>query len=234
MEPGAVVVAAALWVEARTLRSGAPAIRVLRTGMGPAHARRAAERLRIDPARHLAIAGLCGAADPELQPGDVLVASELRRVGASNIVLETERMERALACLGVRSKTGVLHSSEGFVRGARRGELFCEGVAAVDMESAWLAEAAAGRPLAVLRVVVDTAQRELLRPSMLRDGFHALRVLRTVAPALQIWATGVMDADAFRRRRALEAPWVGGTLDVAPSALQQQCVAAARPKPFTG
>jgi len=221
MEPGAVVVAAALWVEARSLRWGAPAIRVLRTGMGPVHARRAAERLRIDAARRLAIAGLCGAVDPDLQPGDVLVASELRREGATPIALETERMERALACLGVRSKTGVLHSTEGFVRGARRGELFREGVAAVDMESAWLAEAAEGRPLAVLRVVVDSPKRELLRPSMLRDGFHALRVLRAVAPALQIWATGIMDADAFRSRPAREVRWTAPKLDVIPSALQQ-------------
>jgi 4-hydroxy-3-methylbut-2-enyl diphosphate reductase len=200
MEPNAVVVAAALWVEARCLRWGAPAIRVLRTGMGPASARRAAERLRIDSARRVAIAGLCGAVDPELKPGDVLVASELRRVGATPMALET---------------------ADGFVRGARRGELFREGVAAVDMESAWLAEGAVGRPLAVLRVVVDTPKRGLLRPGMLRDGLHALRVLRTVAPALQIWATGIMDADAFRSRPAREARWVPSKLDVVPSALKQ-------------
>jgi 4-hydroxy-3-methylbut-2-enyl diphosphate reductase len=233
VEHCAVVVAAAMWLEARALRSGAPAVRVRRTGMGPARSRRAAESLRLDPARRLAVAGLCGALDPDLEPGDVLVASELRRVGATPIALETERMERALACLGVRCKTGVIHSAEGFVRGARRGELHREGVAAVDMESAWLAEAAAGRPLAVLRVVVDTPKREILRPAIVRDGIHALRVLRTVAPALQIWATGIMDVDAFRNRGVREIPWAAAGLDVAPSALQSRRTAGPEPSLFT-
>ena len=75
------------------------------------------------------------------------------------------------------------------VRGAERGVLAREGVLAVDMESAWLAPAAAGRPFAVLRVVLDTPAREIYRPlATLAGGLAAWRALRRAAPALALWA----------------------------------------------
>ena len=64
-----------------------------------------------------------------------------------------------------------------------------EGVLAVDMESAWLSPAAAGRPFAVVRVVLDTPAREIYRPlATLVGGLRAWRVLRRLAPALAHWA----------------------------------------------
>jgi 4-hydroxy-3-methylbut-2-enyl diphosphate reductase len=57
------------------------------------------------------------------------------------------------------------------------------------MESVWLAPAAAGRPFAVLRVVLDTPERELSRPlATLTGGLAAWRALRRAAPALALWA----------------------------------------------
>jgi 4-hydroxy-3-methylbut-2-enyl diphosphate reductase len=57
------------------------------------------------------------------------------------------------------------------------------------MESAWLAEAARGRPFAVLRVIVDTPGRGLRRPvATVAGGVRALRALRRAAPALRSWA----------------------------------------------
>jgi hypothetical protein len=42
-------------------------------------------------------------------------------------------------------------------------------------------------PVAVLRVVVDTPERELLRPGTLPAGLRAWRTLRAVVPALTAW-----------------------------------------------
>src|SRR5204862_125250 len=83
-----------------------------------------------------------------------------------------------------------------------REELRRAGAIAVDMESAWLAAAAGARPLAVVRVVVDTPGRELRRPlATARGGLRALRTLRRAVPALQTWAEG-----SGPRRVLLAAP----------------------------
>ncbi|HEY5167810.1 MAG TPA: hypothetical protein VIK03_00225, partial [Thermoleophilia bacterium] len=64
-----------------------------------------------------------------------------------------------------------------------------QGALVVDMESAWLAPAAEGRPFAVLRVVLDTPAREIYRPlATLGGGLAAWRALRRAAPALALWA----------------------------------------------
>ena len=80
-------------------------------------------------------------------------------------------------------------SADHVVRGAERAALAGEGALAADMESAWLAPAAAGRPFAVLRVVLDTPEREFHRPlATLAGGVTAWRALRRAAPALALWA----------------------------------------------
>jgi hypothetical protein len=61
------------------------------------------------------------------------------------------------------------------------------------MESAWLAEAAIGRPLSVVRVVVDAPGTGFHPLSMLRDGWRALALLRKLAPALVGWASLASD-----------------------------------------
>ncbi|MFZ0088887.1 MAG: 4-hydroxy-3-methylbut-2-enyl diphosphate reductase, partial [Solirubrobacteraceae bacterium] len=63
------------------------------------------------------------------------------------------------------------------------------GAAAVDMESAWLAPAAGDRPLAILRVVLDTPSRELYRPwHTVAGSAIAYRTLRQACAHLQEWA----------------------------------------------
>jgi 4-hydroxy-3-methylbut-2-enyl diphosphate reductase len=92
----------------------------------------------------------------------------------------------------VRVRVGPLVSADHVVRGPERAALAAEGALAADMESAWLAPAAAGRPLAVLRVALDTPERELHRPlATLAGGFTAWRALRRAAPALALWAREV-------------------------------------------
>ena len=62
------------------------------------------------------------------------------------------------------------------------------GALAVDMESVWLAAGAAGRPFAVVRVVLDSPSHELLRPGAPLGAVRTARALRrAAATALQSW-----------------------------------------------
>jgi 4-hydroxy-3-methylbut-2-enyl diphosphate reductase len=197
-----LIVAAPLRIEARALRRGAPDLRVVRTGMGPARARRAAQRLRATPVRCLAIAGLCGALDPDFAPGDAVVASELQGVDVP--LAGAFELARAIRALGLRAHLAPLVSVGHVVRGARRRSLREAGAGAVDMESGWLAAGAAGRPLAVVRVVLDGPSHELLRPALAGNLLRALRALGTVARALRHWEPGALDGEP---RRARSGAW---------------------------
>jgi 4-hydroxy-3-methylbut-2-enyl diphosphate reductase len=72
-----------------------------------------------------------------------------------------------------------------------RSRLGDDGVLAVDMESFWLAAAAGGRPLAVLRVVVETRDRRLVDPRTAVAGARALAALRRAGRALEEWAAAL-------------------------------------------
>lgn len=183
----ALVVAAPLRLEARALRRGAPGLRVLRTGMGPVRAGRAARRLASDPARALAVAGLCGALDPGLLPGDVVVASALVGPDGARRELDCDALYEQLVAFGLRVRAVPLASVDHVVRGAERPRLRDTGARAVDMESAWLAEAAGDRPLAVVRVVLDGPNHELWRPAALGQLRTALKSLRAAGPGLARW-----------------------------------------------
>src|SRR5438067_12017280 len=65
-------------IEARLLRKGAPHAQIARSGVGPRRAARTAARLAAAPADGVAVAGFAGALTPELEAGDIVVASELR------------------------------------------------------------------------------------------------------------------------------------------------------------
>jgi len=164
---------------------------VIRTGMGPDRARIAAARALAHDATALAVAGLCAGIDPALRAGDVLCATELvDESGARTPVPGSSLLAAALRRRGLNVHVGALASSSRILGPAeRRGH---EGSAlAVDMESAWLAAGAAGRPLAVVRVVADAAGRSLADPRMAIAGPRALRSLRRVSGALSEWAAAV-------------------------------------------
>ena len=118
-----------------------------------------------------------------------MVASEVRGPdGVSRCA--SGPLVAALTALGAsRVHVGPVASADHVVRGAERRVLAGEGVLAVDMESAWLAAAADGKPFAVLRVVLDTPEREIHRPlASLAGALAAWRALRRAAPALLLWA----------------------------------------------
>jgi 4-hydroxy-3-methylbut-2-en-1-yl diphosphate reductase len=161
--------------------------RVLRTGMGPERARIAAARALAIDAKSVAIAGLCGGVDPSLRAGDVVCASELRREDGTAVeVAGADELAATARRHGLRAHVGTVVSSDRVLTPAERARL--DGALAVDMESAWLAESAGGRPLAVLRVVVDAAGRRLADPRIAVDGVRALRSLRRCGSVLAEWA----------------------------------------------
>jgi 4-hydroxy-3-methylbut-2-en-1-yl diphosphate reductase len=183
-----LVVFAALAVEEIALRLGARELRVERVGMGPRRARAAAERHDPTRARAVAGAGVCGALDPVLAPGDVFVPAELRTDDGRSFTADAEGLAEALRGRGIASHSGVLIGADHILRADERPALLASGARAVDMESPWLAAAAAGRPFAVLRVVSDGPGAELWSPTILRNGWIALAALRRAAPALVDWA----------------------------------------------
>jgi 4-hydroxy-3-methylbut-2-en-1-yl diphosphate reductase len=182
---------APLRIERAAVRRGLPEALVLRSGMGAARARSTALVAARIPAGAVAVVGFCGAVTGDLHAGDVVVASEVR--GPAGVTgCASGPVAAALAALGIEGiRVGPVASVDHLVRAAERRVLAGEGALAVDMESAWLAPAAAGRPFAVLRVVVDTPARELYRPlATVAGGLAAWQALRRAVPALALWARG--------------------------------------------
>ncbi|MFG2639932.1 1-hydroxy-2-methyl-2-butenyl 4-diphosphate reductase [Streptomyces sp. NPDC048370] len=199
-----LLIACALGIEQLALRSGdragAPgAFTVVRTGMGPVHARRGVARaLDREPWRDAAViaSGFCAGLAPGMHPGDLIVADETRGAPGgpdpATACTGTELLVKALtrALPGRTVHTGPLTGSDHVVRGHERAELRATGAIAVDMESAATlrtALAAGPRPVAAVRVVVDAPEHELVRIGTVRGGISAFRVLRAVLPAFFEW-----------------------------------------------
>jgi 4-hydroxy-3-methylbut-2-enyl diphosphate reductase len=185
-----LVVLAPLWFEARALRPALPGAAVVRTGMGRARSLRAADDVakRFPQARAIAVAGVCGALDARLAPGDVVVASELRGAGAPRTLESAKPLARALEARGIAVQLTPILSVERLGGRSERPALAATGTLAVDMESAWLASLADSHRFAVLRVVSDGPGHELFSARVFAHGIRALRALRAAAPALATWA----------------------------------------------
>jgi 4-hydroxy-3-methylbut-2-en-1-yl diphosphate reductase len=179
-----------MYVERAAVRSALPDVTVLRTGIGAARSRAAALRAAQAPATAVAVAGFCGAVAEGLRPGDLVVATELRGASCGVISCDPAPLMAALATEGFeRVYAGPVTSVDHVVRGPERAALAREGALAADMESAWLAPGAAGRPFAVLRVVLDAPGSGLTRGArQLGGALAAWRALRRAAPALAVWA----------------------------------------------
>jgi 4-hydroxy-3-methylbut-2-enyl diphosphate reductase len=191
--------------EARALRQGAPAARIVRTGIGPRRASASARALALQPADAMAVAGVAGALDDDLAPGDIVVADRLLD-GEGNCVFTCSGagiIAGMLLRAGIPARTGAIVSVRRPATGRTRAALAATGALAVDMESAWLAGAAQGRPLVVVRAILDTGARELWRPVTTVQGMRAAsHALSAVAEVLaRDWAPSVAP-----RQLALAAP----------------------------
>jgi hypothetical protein len=154
-----ILVCAATRIEASACRDGladaGARAAVLRTGVGPARAAAAlTARLRTAPLPTLVVSsGFAGALSPGIPLHAVVTASGLHRLGAEGAV------PVPLPVGGLRPLAGALPcqfaTTDGVWAAVAPG---LPAPAAVDMESAALAEtaAAAGVPVAVLRVISDT------------------------------------------------------------------------------
>jgi len=156
----------------------------VRTG-GGRRSREWAHTHRPDAARPLLVAGVAGALDPRLRPGDLVVATEVRSGGTVVPCPSAPLLATALRRRGLPVHLGPLVSSPRLVTGAARGLLAADGELAVDLESAALV--AGGGPVAVVRAVVDTPSHPLAAPGTVVRGLRALRALRAAAPAIAEW-----------------------------------------------
>ena len=135
------------------------------------------------------IAGFCGALDPTLEPGDVVLPTELRGPTGTTVCDDTTILAGHLRRAGFRVRQGPMASTQRLVWGSRRRALHQSGALAVDMESAWLASAVGGQPLVTLRVVMDTSNHELYRPFLTLTAFlTAYRTLRRACEFVEEWA----------------------------------------------
>ncbi|MDT7617636.1 MAG: 4-hydroxy-3-methylbut-2-en-yl diphosphate reductase [Pseudonocardiales bacterium] len=190
---GAAVVCAPLGLEWAAVRRSLSPVLVRHTGMGPDRSAIAAAELGSEGPRPVLVVGVAGALAPGIDAGHLVVADEVRREGRKAVPVPTARpLAAALRRLGLRVHVGPIISSPVVVDGAGRTALAATGALAVDTESAWLADAAAGGPFAVVRAVVDSPDAPLVRPGTPVRGLAARHSLRRAAPALLDWiaATG--------------------------------------------
>jgi 4-hydroxy-3-methylbut-2-en-1-yl diphosphate reductase len=178
--------------EARAVAGGAPGLETIVTGVGPERSRRSAINLaaRCRGAPAMAVAGWLAPPPTGLEPGNVVVATEVLGPCGSVPLPSAPLIASALARTGLRVHAGPV-------------------TAADDAESAWLVEAAPDRPRAVVRVVTPEpptvgAYRALRRTARVLAAWSAAAGPRTVLlPEPRSFCAGV--------ERAIEV--VGRALD---------------------
>jgi len=185
------VLFAPMRMEARALRRGlSPGAPLCRTGRGLARAGRAAARH--SGAGALAVAGIAGGLTTALRPGDVVVATEVRRADRPDEPAvpcpAAPMVAAALRRRGLTVHLGPVVTSRRLVDGPVRARLAATGALATDTESAALLAGAAGRPVICVRVVADVPPERLYRPLTWKRVRAALRTLPKVAPVLVEWA----------------------------------------------
>jgi 4-hydroxy-3-methylbut-2-enyl diphosphate reductase len=188
-----LLVATPLRTERLALRGAVEqSTRVAATGMGPRKAHAAAAELAQRPGQALAVMGFCGALEERMRPGELVVASEVRGPDGAVACSTGPLLAAELRRRGLAARSAAIVSTERLAGHSQRARLGATGATAVDMESAWLAAGAAGRPLAVVRAVVDTPARELRRPlATVAGAMRAMLALRRAAPAVEAWADAV-------------------------------------------
>jgi 4-hydroxy-3-methylbut-2-enyl diphosphate reductase len=151
------------------------------------------------PLDAVAVAGLGGALEPTLAPGDLVVAGRVIDSAGKEVarLASAELLAAELARLGLRARIGTVVSTDHLVRGGERAELAGLGAEVVDMESTAIVAASWGVPLAVLRAVSDSPGAELFSAASARGIAAALRSLRAARPALAVWAAEAGPKEVF-------------------------------------
>lgn len=200
LTPG-LLLFAPLRLEARALAPRRSSTLVVRTGAGPAKARSALVGLRetVSP-EAVAIGGVAGGLRPGIRPGTLVVADRvIDTEGRTVAELASARLLAAnLAKSGIDVEIGTVVSSARVVHGREaRERLAALGAVAVDMETATILSRPWDCPVAVVRAIADTPERELRSPATLSAGRKALAALRAAAPVLEQWAAAAGDRDVL-------------------------------------
>lgn len=138
----------------------------------------------VDNAKVL-IVGFCGGLQADAEPGEVIVASELRAEGETIHMEGSEKYVNLLSSHGLKARAAPVHCAKNLVYGKEREELGKTGAEVVEMESWWLINGSAEasiRPDAVIRVVLDSH-------SLIGGIFklrQASRVITKAAAALEV------------------------------------------------
>jgi len=167
-----------------------PGALVERCGMGMKRVQAWVPRIAALAPDAVVVAGVGGGVSPELRAGDVVVASEVRDDIGRTVLRAAAPLVAALRQQGLRVHIGPMVSTDHIVTGPERERLARTGALAVDMESSAVVRALPTRdlPVAVVRVIVDTAYTPLGRLRTVGAGAKALRVLRRIGPSLRVWA----------------------------------------------
>jgi 4-hydroxy-3-methylbut-2-enyl diphosphate reductase len=180
-----LLICAPMRIEARAVRRGlrdsTGATGITRSGYGPRRAADRAGELKEDSFGQLAIMGTAAGLTADLSPGDLVVGTEAGAVSGGSAPLLAGELRRA----GLNARAGRIATVDHLVRRAERPALAADGYLAADMESAALAAAAGGRPVAVVRAVSDTPDRPVA--GIVSGGLAALRALRAAAPVVERW-----------------------------------------------
>jgi len=171
------VVCTALRIEARAVRRGWPGASVTLVGL------RGKRVDRLPTGRSpVVLLGFAGGLEPQQRAGDVVVAT---RIVGTDSVIELPAAQGVLSEIrraGIAASAGPMLCSDHVVRGRERAKLIGS-AQAVDMESAAVVQAAGPERVCVVRVVVDTPSRGLVRASLF-SGRRSWRALRNVAATL--------------------------------------------------
>lgn len=155
-------------VQRRRLATGEEQIWV-QCGIGPQRAAAAARWLVAQQVHGLVVFGVSGGLDPELIPGDLVLASAVfDGCGTEKPIrldLDGERCDLALLVAGLRTQRGpILTMNSPVLQPEQKAALFQRhGALAADMESAAVARVAAeaALPCTVLRSICDPAHRSV-------------------------------------------------------------------------
>lgn len=185
----ALLVLCPLTVEALSVRSGLKGGRVVWAGMRAWRRSAVCAVLRRGPRVPVAVVGVACALTPHARPGDLVVPDVVRSPRGARRCSSSTKLVSALRAAGRTVHTGALVESERIV--GRAADTTSDAVA-LDLESGLLLDLVDdGRPVTVLRAVVDTPARPLLSAATVPGGVAALAALRASGPALRTWATTV-------------------------------------------
>ncbi|MDY0873367.1 phosphorylase family protein [Dongia rigui] len=183
---------------------------IIVAGGGHAEAtKRKVEALVVGGAEALVSFGIAGALDPDLEPGDLVIADDVVLADGRRLSCDPDWRRRILQKVAAQGGTVAGRSVAAATR-AEKGALFGEtGAVAVDMESHHVAEAAErhGLPFIVIRAIADTASDTLPEAALKglnEEGRPAIGAV-LLSLLLKPWQLPGLIRVALRSRTAMNA-----------------------------